>query len=328
VTRVKLGARDLNGVLAFVADAHQVDAPEPLTTELLDRLTELFGCTFATYEEFDRPRRTITGYDVCSNEDPCASPQAGPEFWTGEWDPLFWALQFDKWSDRLTRRERERIRDEQEFNAEFRIADSLWLRVGDLCTRSACLHVDTQGRDFGERERELALLLHPQFNVIWRRAVSRRRAAELLEAVEADRKAIVLCEPDGRIDHATATAERLLASWFGTRNGRLPQQLVDWVAVAHPGERFTERGNGSILTVEAVGDYTLLLGEHVGGAVALTRREREVLALVAEGLSNAEIARRLWVAESTVAKHLEQAYAKLGVHSRTAAIAQLMKRPE
>jgi DNA-binding NarL/FixJ family response regulator len=55
----------------------------------------------------------------------------------------------------------------------------------------------------------------------------------------------------------------------------------------------------------------------------LSEREREVLGLVAEGLTNAEIARRLWVAHSTVTKHLEQAYAKLGVHTRTAAVARL-----
>ena len=52
------------------------------------------------------------------------------------------------------------------------------------------------------------------------------------------------------------------------------------------------------------------------------------LALVAEGLTNAEIARRLWVAQSTVAKHLEQAYSKLGVHSRTAAVARLARKPD
>ena len=324
------GTRDLKDMLAFVATANDVNAPEPLTSELLDRLTELFGCTFATYEEYDRPRQTVTSYVVCSSEDQCASDphEPGESFWTGAWDPLIWSLQFDKWSDRVTRRERERIRDEREFNAEFRIADSLRLRVGDLRARSACLHFDTQGRDFAERERELALSLHPHFNAIWRRAVSRRRTAELLEALEADRKAIVLYEPDGRIDHATATAQRLLTSWFGTRNGHLPRALDEWRAHACPGDRYTERRNGSILTVETTGDYTLTLGEHVADVVALTGREREVLALVAEGLTNAEIAHRLRLAESTVAKHLEHAYAKLGVHSRTAAIALLRKRPD
>jgi DNA-binding CsgD family transcriptional regulator len=79
-----------------------------------------------------------------------------------------------------------------------------------------------------------------------------------------------------------------------------------------------------MLSVEATGDLTLRLREQ-SAVPALTRREREVLGLVAEGLTNAEIARRLWVAQSTVAKHLEQAYAKLGVHSRTAAVARLRK---
>jgi DNA-binding CsgD family transcriptional regulator len=135
----------------------------------------------------------------------------------------------------------------------------------------------------------------------------------------------VLYQPNGRIDHTTTTAQQLLTSWFGTKNGHLPRALDEWRAQASPGDRYTERRNGSVLTVETTGDHTLILGESTGEVAALTQREREVLALVAEGCTNAEIARRLWVAKSTVAKHLEQAYAKLGVHSRTAAVARLSK---
>lgn len=54
---------------------------------------------------------------------------------------------------------------------------------------------------------------------------------------------------------------------------------------------------------------------------ALTRRETEVLALVAEGLSNHAIGTRLHLAEGTVKSHLARIYAKLGVDSRTAAVA-------
>jgi DNA-binding NarL/FixJ family response regulator len=51
----------------------------------------------------------------------------------------------------------------------------------------------------------------------------------------------------------------------------------------------------------------------------LTRRELEILRLVAEGLSNAALARRLWVTEQTVKFHLSNIYRKLGVSNRTEA---------
>ena len=51
----------------------------------------------------------------------------------------------------------------------------------------------------------------------------------------------------------------------------------------------------------------------------LTKREKEILELVAEGLSNAEIARLLWVTEQTVKFHLSNIYRKLDVANRTQA---------
>jgi DNA-binding NarL/FixJ family response regulator len=53
----------------------------------------------------------------------------------------------------------------------------------------------------------------------------------------------------------------------------------------------------------------------------LTRREHEILRLVAEGCSNAEIAARLSIKEPTVKSHLWRLYRKIGVRSRTAAVA-------
>jgi DNA-binding CsgD family transcriptional regulator len=59
--------------------------------------------------------------------------------------------------------------------------------------------------------------------------------------------------------------------------------------------------------------------------VVLSPREREVLALVEAGRSNAEIGRALWISPATVRTHLEHVYAKLGVHSRTAAVWRLRR---
>lgn len=52
---------------------------------------------------------------------------------------------------------------------------------------------------------------------------------------------------------------------------------------------------------------------------SLTLRELEVLQLVAEGHTNAEVARRLWVTEQTVKFHLSNIYRELGVSNRTQA---------
>ena len=54
---------------------------------------------------------------------------------------------------------------------------------------------------------------------------------------------------------------------------------------------------------------------------SLTRRETEVLTLVADGLSNQAIGRRLFLTEGTIKSHLARIYSKLEVDSRTAAIA-------
>lgn len=56
-------------------------------------------------------------------------------------------------------------------------------------------------------------------------------------------------------------------------------------------------------------------------AVSLSRRETEVLVLVADGLTNLEISRQLHLSQATVKSHLVHIYAKLEVDSRTSAVA-------
>jgi DNA-binding NarL/FixJ family response regulator len=58
---------------------------------------------------------------------------------------------------------------------------------------------------------------------------------------------------------------------------------------------------------------------------ALSPREHEVLALVAEGRSNPEIARALYIGEATVKTHLLHAFEKLGVNDRTRAVTRAME---
>jgi DNA-binding NarL/FixJ family response regulator len=59
----------------------------------------------------------------------------------------------------------------------------------------------------------------------------------------------------------------------------------------------------------------------------LTRREKQVLALVARGLTNSQIAFELEIATRTVGKHLEHVYEKLDTSTRTGALAR-WQRPD
>jgi len=61
--------------------------------------------------------------------------------------------------------------------------------------------------------------------------------------------------------------------------------------------------------------------------LVLTRREKEILQLLAIGLSNQEMAEKLVIAEGTLKRHVANLYQKLGVHNRAQAIRQYNQQP-
>jgi DNA-binding NarL/FixJ family response regulator len=82
-----------------------------------------------------------------------------------------------------------------------------------------------------------------------------------------------------------------------------------------------------LLAVEAARRGQVLLPRAFGKVAAqpgLSVREKQILALVVMGLSNAEIAQTLFVTESTVKSHLSSAFTRLGVRSRNQATALIL----
>ncbi len=88
-----------------------------------------------------------------------------------------------------------------------------------------------------------------------------------------------------------------------------PSQMVRAVKVATKGELVAPRG---LLRY-------LIAREDSVDLDILSVRQREILGLVVEGLSNAQIGKRLFLSESTVKQHLRAAYKLLGVSNRTEA---------
>jgi pimeloyl-ACP methyl ester carboxylesterase/DNA-binding CsgD family transcriptional regulator len=72
--------------------------------------------------------------------------------------------------------------------------------------------------------------------------------------------------------------------------------------------------------LEFTGQSGLPSGREEATLESLTRREREALALLCDGCSNAQIAWQLQIAEKTARNHISRVYCKLGVHSRAEAI--------
>lgn len=64
------------------------------------------------------------------------------------------------------------------------------------------------------------------------------------------------------------------------------------------------------------------------GVAPLTGRQRQLLSLVSDGFSNAQVARTLGIADGTVRTHLQQIYTRLGVTSRSEAVALVTDRPD
>lgn len=90
-----------------------------------------------------------------------------------------------------------------------------------------------------------------------------------------------------------------------------PAELADALRTVHAG--------GSPLHPQVAATVMASVGPHDGRQPSLTPREREVLRLIARGLSNRLIARELTLAEKTVKTHVSSILAKLGVADRTQA---------
>lgn len=173
------------------------------------------------------------------------------------------------------------------------------------------------GREAVERVRELApdiVLMDirmPELNGI--------EATREIVAGDTDAKVLVLTTFD--LDEYVYQALRAGASGFLLKDSSA-RQLADGVRVVASGEALLAPS----VTKRLITEFAKLSETPQVPSVAaraaygeLTERETEVLVLIAQGLSNAEIAERLVIAESTIKTHVSRILVKLGLRDRTQA---------
>jgi DNA-binding NarL/FixJ family response regulator len=139
----------------------------------------------------------------------------------------------------------------------------------------------------------------------------------VLDGIEATRRLAAMAGPSVVVLTSFSDRDRILRALDAGAVGYLlkdaePDDLVRGVRAAARGE--------SPLDPKAASAVLSARADHKsGGAEDLSRREREVLVLVAEGLPNKLIARRLDISEKTVKAHLTRVFQQIGVTDRTQA---------
>ena len=146
-------------------------------------------------------------------------------------------------------------------------------------------------------------------------ALALEAGADTDQALETLERALAMAEPEGFqgifVDEGPSLAHLLLeAATRGIKRDYVDALLAQFGDAGNEGLR-TAKPSG---TSSVVGPSSLL--------DPLSERELEVLELVAAGLTNREIATRLFLSLNTVKSHTRSIYPKLGAHSRTQAVAR------
>lgn len=303
----RLRNADLEGVVRFGGEVAALDETEQLAfpQHLLESLRDLVGSDYACYCELDRPGRRLLGVPTVPEEVAAVFWRLRHEHPTCSYQDRTGDFSAHKLSDFVTIGQLKRL---EIYAAFFHVAGVMHhIDVGlpaPLTHTKVFLFDNSAERgDFGERERTILELVRPHLIRRYEDFRVRRRAAAALASIEASDEPLVLLNETGGPDFATMRARRLLANYG------LDVSDVSDVAKIAP------------LRAHRIRHDVLLLEEQ--RPLGLTAREREILTLVAQGHTNAEVAAALWISAATVGKHLENAYSKLGVGTRTAAVRRI-----
>jgi DNA-binding NarL/FixJ family response regulator len=199
------------------------------------------------------------------------------------------------------------------------VDDQVMIREGFSVLLGAMPDIEVVGEAVNGREAVTQVAaLHPDVVLMDIRMPELNGIDATREIVAADATAKVLVLTTFDLDEYVYQALRAGASGFLLKDASA-RQLADGVRVVASGEALLAPS----VTKRLITEFAKLSDAPRAPALArigdLTDRETEVLVLIAQGLSNAEIAAHLVVAESTIKTHVSRILVKLGLRDRTQA---------
>jgi DNA-binding NarL/FixJ family response regulator len=321
---MQLSQGDIDGIATFLDDLMHLDGDDPFPPVVLARLRQVVPCDLISYSELDRPHRGIRYY---VDDPPFDGDDFGADLWgilarhpictyhqrTGDY-------RASKLTDHRTRSELEGSRFHEEWMAPYSVMHEMNVGLDAPPTHTKVFLLDrSSGRDFSERDRAVLDLLRAPLALRYRTARLQTRIRSAMQMIDQTTDALLVADDEGRVLQSSPAASQMLLRLFGD-DSVIPAAISEWLS--RPG--FTSaplimRLVDSSLTVRASRGVLLFDERHMHPK--LTTREAEILDLVADGYTNADIAAALWISPGTVRRHLENVFAKLGVRTRTAAAA-------
>jgi DNA-binding CsgD family transcriptional regulator len=355
----RLGQRDLGVFLWFLREVYADLDLESFAARIVSALPEVVPSEWTSYNEIDPQSQRV---NVVMEPLPSDFPEGEQIFERHVHEhPLVRHYQRTndgravKISDFLTQSQFHRLELYNEFFRKLEVEHQMAVTLPAPVPLVIGIAVNRSGKDFSERDRLLLDLLRPHLVQAYYNARSatqlRQELARLRRALEESNHGMISLSDKDCVRFCTECAQRWLSEYFepSRQADRLPESLQRWVEhqrsllskngdVPPPREPLILERAGKRLTVRLVEDSSedeslLILEEQPmqlsAGSLeplGLTRREAQVLFWVAQGKTDKEVAALLYVSPLTVKKHLEHVYEKLGVKSRTEAVALALKR--
>ena len=340
----------MKSLLGFLETTAAVQDLDGFRTHLAHSIQDLIPCDIVTYNEIDLVRDQATylvdpieaipaEMSIVFNEFRKEHPLI--EYYTGAHDG-----QAVRLSDFLSTNQFHRLGLYAEFFGRLAVEHQIAFVLPAPSSCVVGVALNRSSHDFDELERTLLNLARPHLVRFYRQA----QEVTLLRAGLAESgQEMVMLRRDGWSIETSDRAGLWLTCYAGepdARRDRLPEALRRWVMLQRLRFGGHELPSGSAVSVFQIEDGSslsvrylianpvserdaLLLHRRPADlsrdsivSLGLSRRESELLRGVASGLTNLELAERHSISERTVEKHLSHVYFKLGVETRTAAVAR------